>query len=182
VPAAPPDPEPGLTAAAVLAGAPPRPWRLAARLLVVSGDRLLALRAVDPVEPDQGEWWEIPGGGVEPGETTLAAAVRETAEETGYQVPPAAVGPALWHGESTYRWLGRRRWTEMVMHVARVGPLDRVATAWQPEERVTFLDTHWVPLAAVLAADRHWFPDSLPADLPRLLAGERVDAGRTVWS
>lgn len=161
---------------------PPRPWRPAARLLVVSGDRLLAIRAVDPGDPAAGEWWEIPGGGVEAGETTAETARRETVEETGYLVPPEAIGPAGWHGETTYTWLGRRHWAEMVMHTARVGRLDRVGTARMPDEAAAFLETRWLPLDDVLAGRYRFFPDSIAADLPRLLAGEQVDTGFTVWS
>jgi len=141
---------------------------------------MLVLRAYDPVEPGTGEWLEIPGGGVEPGESTAAAALRETAEETGYRVPPAA---ALWHGETTYRWLGRRHWSRIVMHVAVLpGPPERGATARLPEEAASFLECRWLPLADVLAGRDRFFPDRLPADLPRLLAGERLDTGFTVWS
>lgn len=162
---------------------PPRPWRLSARLLVVSDDRLLVMRASDPTQPAAGEWYEIPGGGVEPGETTVAAAVRETAEETGYRVPPDSVEAASWHGETTYLWLGRRHWAEVVMHLARVPALPpRGATAWVPEEAATFVEACWLPVADVVAGRGRFFPGTLPADLPRLLSGEHLETGCTVWS
>ncbi len=41
--------------------------------------RVLLLRAVLPEE----EWWELPGGGIEPSETPRQAAIRELREETG---------------------------------------------------------------------------------------------------
>ena len=164
-------------------GGPPRPWRLSARLLVIGDGKLLVLRAHDPADRSAGQWYEIPGGGVEPGETTAAAAVRETAEETGYLVPAGCVGDPCWHGETTYTWLGRRHWSELVVHVARVeGVPDRRRTAWMPDEAASFLEVCWLPLADVLAGGRRFFPDSLPADLPRLLAGQRVETGFTVWS
>jgi 8-oxo-dGTP pyrophosphatase MutT (NUDIX family) len=150
---------------------------------VVHDQRVLMLRAYDPRDASAGAWWEIPGGGVEPGEDTRTAAVRETAEETGYLVPAPAVGPACWHGETTYLWLGRRHWAEMVVHIAKLAEAPpRRAPSWQPDEQLSFLEVSWVPVADVLAGQGTFFPDSLPADLPRLLAGERIDAGFTVWS
>lgn len=162
---------------------PPRPWRLSSRLLVLESGRLLMMRAYDPEDRAVGEWWEIPGGGVEPGEDTRTAAVRETAEETGYVVPAACVGPVCWRGETTYTWLGRRHWAEMVLHVARLDAAPpRQPVLWQPEEELSFLAVEWVPVADVLAGRGTYFPGTLPADLPRLLAGERIEAGYTAWS
>lgn len=167
----------------VPADLPPRPWRLSSRLLVVRDARVLLIRAYDPADRPAGEWFEIPGGGVEPGEDTAAAAVRETLEETGYVVPTGLVGPECWRGETTYTWLGRRRWAEMVLHVARVeGALERRPTGWLPDEQASFLEVCWLPLADVTVARGRFFPGTLPADLPRLVAGQRIQAGFTVWT
>jgi 8-oxo-dGTP pyrophosphatase MutT (NUDIX family) len=57
---------------------------LTADVFVVRGDRFLTLRR----GPGRGEGvWYLPGGLVERGEDPLVAAVRETKEETGLEVP-----------------------------------------------------------------------------------------------
>jgi 8-oxo-dGTP pyrophosphatase MutT (NUDIX family) len=163
---------------------PSRPWRVSSRLLVVdSADRLLLIRAYDPYEVEFGDWWEIPGGGVEPGEDTVAAAIRETAEETGYVIDRGQVGPPCWTGDTTYRWARRRRWASLVMHLARIGDAPRRRPTQRiPEEQVSIIDVCWVPTVEIVRGRGRYFPASLPGDLPRVLAGERVDAGFAVWS
>ena len=60
---------------------------LAALAVVVQGGNVLLVRRRNP--PDAG-LWGYPGGHVEAGETALAAAARELAEETGVLAGPVA--------------------------------------------------------------------------------------------
>ncbi len=55
------------------------PWRVRAGAVVIDGDRILLHRA----EWDRGPFYEIPGGGVEEGETPEIAVLRELDEEVG---------------------------------------------------------------------------------------------------
>lgn len=59
--------------------------KLAAIAVVIHEDRVLLVRRKK--EPDAGRWG-FPGGHVDPGETVLAAAVRELAEETSVRAVP----------------------------------------------------------------------------------------------
>ncbi|MBI1259269.1 MAG: NUDIX domain-containing protein [Chloroflexi bacterium] len=48
--------------------------------VVLDGDRILLQKRADF------RYWSLPGGGIEPGESAEAAAIRETREETGLEV------------------------------------------------------------------------------------------------
>lgn len=64
-------------------------WPIAAAIAVVlRGERLLLVRRSH--RPDAGRWG-FPGGKIEPGETVIAAALRELDEETGVAAEPVEV-------------------------------------------------------------------------------------------
>ncbi|MCA0322229.1 MAG: NUDIX domain-containing protein [Actinobacteria bacterium] len=73
----------------------PRVRRRTARLLVVDeADRVLLFRDSDLGLNPVPHWWMTPGGGVDPGESDLEAAVRELHEETGLAVDAGSLfGP-----------------------------------------------------------------------------------------
>src|SRR5437868_5174005 len=67
----------------------PLPFRTAARALIEVDNSILAVRYDD----DAGEWFALPGGGQQPGETLSACLIRECQEELGL---PIHVGNLLW--------------------------------------------------------------------------------------
>ena len=69
--------------------------RPAARVVLLDeAKRIFLMHGSDPMRPEKGTWWEIPGGGIEPGETSQEAAARELYEECGFR--DVKVGPCIW--------------------------------------------------------------------------------------
>ena len=160
--------------------------RLSAKAFVVDdAGRLLLLDCTDPDRPDV-RWWELPGGGVEPGEDEVAALVREVLEETGLVVEPAAVGPLLWTQESTFLFRSVRRWSRCHGRVVRL-PAPGTATGapaapvLTDDEQGSILGLRWWTPQELATSGERFFPRSVPALLPRLLAGERVDEPFDTW-
>ena len=156
--------------------------RLSSKAFLLDPDgRLLLLDSTDPAEPGS-SWWELPGGGVEDGEDEVAALVREVLEETGLSVRVEDVGPLLWTQESTFTWRGARHLTRCHGRVVRVHDTTAAAPLLTDVEQGTILGQRWWTAAELLAHPGRFYPRHLPALLPRVLRGERVDEPFDTWS
>ncbi len=156
--------------------------RLSAKAFVVDGaDRLLLLDCTDPDRPGV-RWWELPGGGVEPGEDEVDALVREVLEETGLVVDPSAVGPLQWTQESTFLFRSVRRWSRCHGRVVRLpDPAAAATPVLTDDEQGSILGLRWWTAQELAATGERCFPRHVPGLLPRLLAGERVDEPFDAW-
>jgi ADP-ribose pyrophosphatase YjhB (NUDIX family) len=93
--------------------------RQAARVVLLDGnDRVLLLHATDPANASKGSWWELPGGGMESGEESAAAASRELYEETG--IGSVDMGPCVWRHHAKFTFGGFNFDQHEHIHVARL--------------------------------------------------------------
>ncbi|MFJ7061553.1 NUDIX domain-containing protein [Streptomyces microflavus] len=143
------------------------PVRVRAGAILIRDGHLLLIRFKDPDE--DGPYYEIPGGGVETGETAGEAAVRELREETGLLGSVGREVARVWKG-------GRHEHYFLMTAEGRIGPHET-------------LDTHggtpvWIPVAELPATPlwprrlswriEHWHRTGWPAH-PAELADSITD-------
>jgi len=151
--------------------------RKVVRLVVLDVDGLILLfRITEPLHPEQGTCWELPGGAIETGETHIDAAVRELREEAGIVATTSQIGAPGWRRRATFLHAGARRVQDEVVVPVRLDVHSpAVDEGGQLRDEIeTYAGYRWWSVSEIEASAERFYPGRLPELLRRFLDGERI--------
>ena len=146
--------------------------RPAARVVLLDRNRQIFLvKGSDPMRPEKGTWWEIPGGGIERGESSADAAARELYEECGFK--NVVVGPCIWTQYVEFDFAMYHFKSDERIHLAEI----EESAEWDPKglealEAAAFEEGRWWALEDLLASEEQTLPERLREFLPQIINGD----------
>lgn len=145
--------------------------RLTSRVLLFDDDDRILLFLTTAPDSSGIARWLTPGGGVDPGESHIQAAVRELREETGLELPD--LGQPVWAHDFDVRWDAADHDTgHAVFYTATVGAFTPSEALWTDDERVDVLEHRWWTLAELSVTTDPFEPAEL-VDLVRAQLQEK---------
>ncbi len=149
-----------------------------------SDDRILLFHTQEITAPELGSWWELPGGGMDEGESYVETTLRELREETGIRVLAKQVGRPIWRRTAAFRHRHLRHVQHELIVEVQLGTRGAaIDDAGQLDyEKEDYFEFRWWPIADIVDSDAVFYPRNLPALLPRFLAGEEIDEPFELWS
>lgn len=154
----------------------PFTWRRQAARVVLLDEsgHVLLIEASDPADASKQSWWEIPGGGIDPHESSHDAARRELHEETG--ITSVEIGPCVWVQHSVFSFGGYNFDQHERIHVAWCDARHAIeAAAMAPRlealEAMAFGSRRWWHIDELLSSDVRVLPHRLREFLPDLIDG-----------
>jgi 8-oxo-dGTP pyrophosphatase MutT (NUDIX family) len=148
--------------------------RPAARVVLLDREgRIFLVNSEDPADHRKPAWWEIPGGGMDPGESSEDACRRELIEETG--IDEVDMGPCIWTQHVEFEFGGLHFDSNERIHVAWCDGGEYAPRHLEYLEAAAFLGARWWTLDELLASEEPVLPTRLREFLPPIVRGELPD-------
>jgi 8-oxo-dGTP pyrophosphatase MutT (NUDIX family) len=132
-------------------------------LLVDEENRVLLLKTHFDPEVGLPPRWLTPGGGIDHGETTLQAAVRELLEETGLVIDPAILEEPVLETSGRWDWadgLSYHTYKDTIYEL-RVLNFDPDTSGFTQDEHRDVLEYRWWTIAELMESDEALAPHDL---------------------
>ena len=142
----------------------PGQHRETARVLLLDpNQRIFLLKTHFDPEVQLPPRWITPGGGIDPGESTIQAAIRELDEETGIQVSGEQLGQEIWRSEGIWRWgdgINQHSYVDYFYQL-EIDDLILDNSNWTDDERRDVLEFRWWKLDDLIESGESVGPSDL---------------------